>query len=113
MELSQDLSGSLAQCNTARDGLKSAEYKLSNAVTEITNLKESGERKEQEIRALQKDLLEYKQQMKNSLEEELKRSRNLTTLGADYDSLKRKYQDALMALSQQQKELERSKQEVS
>jgi hypothetical protein len=42
----------------------------------------------------------------------LKRSRNLTTLGADYDSLKRKYQDALMALSQQQKELERSKQEV-
>lgn len=44
--------------------------------------------------------------------QELKRSRNLTTLGADYDSLKRKYQDALMALSQQQKELERSKNEV-
>ena len=37
----------------------------------FSDMKESQERKDSENRALQKDLLEYKEQMKNSLEEVL------------------------------------------
>ena len=35
----------------------------------LSDMKETQERRDAEMRALQKDLLEYKEQMKNSLEE--------------------------------------------